>query len=125
MTGALTVMGGLAAVLCALGLFGLLAYSVVQRTREIGIRRALGAGSSNVVGLLLKRTLLLVGSSAVVGFGLSAAALRLLGQVLNTKGDATVYGPVLMLLAAITVLAGIVPARRVLRIHPSSALRHE
>jgi predicted permease len=125
MTGALTVMGGLAAVLCALGLFGLLAYSVVQRTREIGIRRALGAGSSNVVGLLLKRTLLLVGSSAIVGFGLSVAALRLLGQVLNAKGDATVYGPVVMLLAAITVLAGIVPARRVLRIHPSSALRHE
>ncbi len=125
MTGALTVMGGLAAVLCALGLFGLLAYSVVQRTREIGIRRALGARSSNVVGLLLKRTLLLVGASAVVGFALSVGALKMLAQVFNATGDAALYGTVLLLIAAITVLAGIVPARRILTIHPSSALRHE
>jgi predicted permease len=124
-TGALTVMGGLAALLCALGLYGLLAYSVVQRTREIGIRVALGARSGNVLGLLVKRTMLLVAASGAAGIVLSVFAMRVLGQYLFAQAGASVYGPVVMLLAAIALIACAVPARRVLRIHPSDALRQE
>ncbi len=124
-TGALTVMGGLAALLCALGLYGLLAYSVVQRTREIGIRVALGARAGNVLGLLLKRTMLLVAVSGAVGVGLSIFATRMLAKVLFAETGGSVYGPVVVLLTAIAMIACAVPARRVLRIQPSDALRQE
>jgi predicted permease len=124
-TGALTLMGGLAALLCALGLYGLLAYSVVQRTREIGIRVALGARSGNVLGLLLKRTMFLVGASGAAGIVLSIFAMRVLGQYLFAQAGASVYGRVVMLLGVIALIACAVPAKRVLRIHPSEALRSE
>jgi predicted permease len=124
-TGALMVMGGLAALLCALGLFGLLAYSVVQRTREIGIRVALGARSSNVLALLFQRTMVVVGVSAGVGLVMSVFTLRVLGRFLFATADSSVYGPVVILLAAISLIACAIPARSVLRIHPSDALRHE
>ncbi|HLX46172.1 MAG TPA: ABC transporter permease [Bryobacteraceae bacterium] len=124
-TGALTAMAGLAALLCALGLYGLLAYSAVQRTREIGIRVALGAKATNVLGLLLKRTMVLVAVSAAVGIALSVFAMQLLGQVLYGKPDASIYAAVVGLLASISVAACLIPARRVLRIDPSDALRHE
>lgn len=118
-------MAGLAALLCALGLYGLLAYSAVQRTREIGIRVALGARAANVLGLLLKRTMILVALSATVGIAISAFAMRLLAQVLYGKPDASIYAAVVGLLVSISLAACWVPARRVLRIHPSDALRHE
>jgi predicted permease len=124
-TGALTAMGGLAALLCALGLYGLLAYSAVQRTREIGIRMALGAKPGNVLGLLLKRTVLLVGASGAVGIFVSFYATRVLAQFLFAKTDASIYGLVVVLLAVIALIASLFPALRVLRIHPLTALRHE
>jgi predicted permease len=124
-TGALTMMGGLAALLCALGLYGLLAYSVLRRTREIGIRVALGARSTNVLGLVLSRTMVLVGASGAVGILLSIFALRILARFLAASTDPQVYLPVVVLLAAITLVACAIPARRALRIHPSDALRQE
>jgi len=124
-TGALTAMGGLAALLCALGLYGLLAYSAVQRTREIGIRMALGAKPGNVLGLLLKRTVVLVGASGAVGIFVSFYATRVLAQFLFAKTDASIYGLVAVLLAVIALIASLFPALRVLRIHPLTALRHE
>ena len=124
-TGALTMMGGLAALLCALGLYGLLAYSVLRRTREIGIRVALGARSTNVLGLVLSRTMVLVGASGAVGILLSIFALRILARFLAASTDAQVYMPVVALLAAITLVACAIPARRALQIHPSDALRQE
>jgi len=124
-TGALTAMGGLAALLCALGLYGLLAYSAVQRTREIGIRMALGAKPGNVLGLLLKRTVVVVGASGAVGIFVSFYATRVLAQFLFAKTDASIYGLVAVLLAVIALIASLFPALRVLRIHPLTALRHE
>ncbi len=124
-TGALTIMGGLAALLCALGLYGLLAYSVVRRSREIGIRVALGARSNNVLALVLTRTIMLVGASGVIGLVLSIFALRLLARFLTATTDAQLYLPVVGLLFAITVVACALPVRRALRIHPSEALRQE
>ncbi len=124
-TGALTIMGGLAALLCALGLYGLLAYSVLRRTREIGIRVALGARSRNALGSVLSRTMLLVGASGAVGIVFSIFALRILARFLSASTDPQVYLPVVALLAAITLVACAIPARRALRIHPSDALRQE
>jgi len=124
-TGALTAMGALAALLCALGLYGLLAYSAVQRTREIGIRMALGAKPGNVLGLLLKRTVVVVGASGAVGIFVSFYATRVLAQFLFAKTDASIYGLVAVLLAVIALIASLFPALRVLRIHPLTALRHE
>jgi len=124
-TGALTAMGGLAALLCALGLYGLLAYSAVQRTREIGIRMALGAKPGSVLGLLLRRTVVLVGASGVLGIVISFYAMRVLAQFLYAKSDPSIYGVVAVLLGAISLVAAVVPARRVLQVHPLDALRHE
>lgn len=124
-TGALTAMGALAALLCALGLYGLLAYSAVQRTREIGIRIALGARRANVLGLLLRRALLLAAVSGAIGIVISIYATRILAQFLFAKPDASIYGMVAALLVAISIIASLVPAQRVLRIHPLDALRHE
>jgi predicted permease len=124
-TGAITLMGALAALLCALGLYGLLAYSAVQRTREIGIRMALGAKAGDVLKLLLKRTMVLVGASAAVGIVLSLFSTRILVQFLYARMDSSTYESVLALLVVISLAASLIPARRVLKIHPSDALRHE
>ena len=124
-TGAITLMGALAALLAALGLYGLLAYSAVQRTREIGIRMALGARSGNVLKLLLTRTMLVVGVSGAAGIVLSLFSTRILAQFLYAKPDPSIYESVVALLIAISVVASLIPARRVLKIHPSDALRHE
>lgn len=124
-TGAITLMGALAALLSALGLYGLLAYSAVQRTREIGIRMALGAKAADVLGLLLKRTMVVVGVSGAVGIAMSLFLTRILTQFLYAKADPSIYESVVALLAVISLAASLIPARRVLRIHPSDALRHE
>ena len=124
-TGALTAMGALAALLCALGLYGLLAYSAVQRTREIGIRMALGARPGSVVTLLLKRSVVLVCASGAVGIVASLYANRVLAHFLYAQQDASIYAAVAGLLAAIAVPASMIPALRVLRIDPLQALRQE
>jgi predicted permease len=124
-TAALTAMGGLGALLCALGLYGLLAYSAVQRTREIGIRVALGARASNVLALLVSHTAILVAISGAAGIVVSIYATRLIAQFLYAKSDASIYTLVALLLVAIAIIATLVPAHRVLRIRPLEALRHE
>jgi predicted permease len=124
-TAALTAMGALAALLCALGLYGLLAYSAVQRTREIGIRMALGARPRNVIGVLMSRALILVGASGAAGLIVSVFATRVLGQFLYAKSDPSIYGMVAALLVAISIIATTIPAVRVLRIRPLEALRQE
>jgi predicted permease len=123
--GALTAMAGLAALLCVLGLYGLLAYAVVQRTREVGIRLALGARASNVLGVLLKRTALIVGASGAIGMAVSVYATRLLAQVLYGSPSAATYVWTAAGLLVISMIACLIPARRVLRIDPSVALRQE
>jgi predicted permease len=124
-TSALSAMGLLAAVLSGLGLHALVAYSTSRRTREIGIRVALGAGPKDVMEALLRRTALLVGLSAALGLALSFVAMRSLASLLY----ATPEGPMSLAAAAAMVIvcavAAAAPARRALGLEPSAALRCE
>lgn len=122
---ALTAMGALAVLLSAVGLYGLLSYSVSSRTREIGIRMALGARVSNVLGVTLRRVALLTAVSGVLGIGLAIAVMRFLAAVLYAKADAAVYVEALLLLAVVALPAAMIPAVRALRIDPGKALRSE
>jgi ABC-type antimicrobial peptide transport system permease subunit len=114
-------------LLAAIGLYGLIAYSVSQRTQEIGIRMALGAGQRLVLSLVLRDGMVL--TTAGVGIGLVAAALlsRVLRSQLYDVGtiDPLAYGGVVVVFAAIAALASYVPARRAASVDPVEALRTE
>lgn len=119
--------GALALLLACIGLYGVIAYLVTRRTREIGIRLALGASRGSVLRLVLGDAMLLVGIGAALGVGGAAALSRLVRKLLygiDPQDPATVAACVTVLVAA-SVLAVVVPVRRALRIHPSEALRYE
>jgi putative ABC transport system permease protein len=121
----LTAFGGLALLLAAIGLYGVASYSVAQRTREIGVRMALGAQPSSVLGLVLGNGLALVG----IGLGLGlAVALALAGAMRTLVAGVNPRDPVTFIvtpavLGAIALLATYIPARRATRIDPLIALR--
>jgi ABC-type antimicrobial peptide transport system permease subunit len=123
----LSGFGALALLLVAVGLYGVMAYSVAQRTRELAIRMALGAGSKNVLLLVLKQGLLLIGIGLVVGTGLALAAGRLLqGQILGASAtDPLTFVGIPLLLFVVALAACLVPARRATRVDPMIALRYE
>ncbi|MBI4873045.1 MAG: ABC transporter permease [Acidobacteria bacterium] len=118
---------GLATLLAALGLYGVLAYNVARRTREIGIRMALGAGGGRVRGLVLREVGLMLAIGTVAGVGSAAAVGRLVQAVLYgmKPWDALVYGGSVGLLWLIALAAAYVPARRAIRVDPMVALRYE
>ena len=124
---ALWSFGALALLLCATGMYGIVAYSVSRRAREIGIRMAIGAGASRVVRLVVSRVAALLAVGAALG-SLAAALvgppmLRVLfGQV---GGDSTSFALAVAALAAVALLACWSPTRRALRIDPAAALRSE
>jgi putative ABC transport system permease protein len=123
----LTTFGGLALLLAAIGLYGVASYSVAQRTREIGVRMALGAQPSSVLGLVLGNGLALVGIGLAVGL---AAALALAGTMQTLVAGVNPRDPVTFIvtpaiLGAIALLATYIPARRATRIDPLIALRTE
>ncbi len=118
--------GLLALVLAAVGLYGVIGYSVSRRTREIGIRIALGAESGNVLKLVLRQGMTLVVVGGVVGAGLAAAAGQLLSSVLFVSPiDPLAFGMALAILLAVAAFANWVPARRASRVDPMVALRGE
>jgi ABC-type antimicrobial peptide transport system permease subunit len=121
----LDMMSGLAMFLSALGVYGLLAYSMVRRTREIGIRVALGASRWDVLRALTLKTAVLSTASGGIGLLLSIAVSRLLSPLLLTRPDFSSYGIAVSVVLAIAAIACIAPARRALRILPSSALRYD
>ena len=122
-----TALGTLALVLATVGLYGVMAWSVVQRTREIGIRMALGAQSRNVVVLVLRQGMKLVLIGLVIGIPASLAVAQLLSSMLIglTTTDALTIAVVTALLSGVTLLACYLPARRATRVDPLETLRYE
>jgi predicted permease len=116
---------GVAMVLAAVGLYGVVAYAVLQRTRELGIRMALGAREEQVTGMVLGGYLRLTAVGLVLGLALSAGASRALTHLLSgvRPTDPLTYGVVVAVLGAVAFLAALLPARRASRVPPSIALR--
>src|SRR5262249_51205973 len=117
--------GALALVLAAVGLYGLLAYSVARRTREIGIRMALGATAGAVLWMVAREALGLVALGCVAGLAIAVAALRALTHYLDGVSaiDPAMAAECVAALICIAAIAAVVPAMRGSRIHPVQALR--
>jgi predicted permease len=117
--------GGLALFLAAVGIYGVLAYVVAQRNREIGIRLALGGKASNIVALVLRESLTLT----AIGMALGVAGAVALQQVIANEVygvkplDPLVMAGVALLLLSVTIIASVEPARRAARVHPATVLR--
>jgi predicted permease len=123
----LGIAGTMALLLGAVGLYGVMAYSVSRRTREIGIRMALGAEPRNVLAVILGEGVLLIGSGVAIGLAASIALTRFLTGFLFgvAATDPVTFASVALLLAAVALAACYVPARRALRVDPLVALRAE
>ncbi len=117
----------MALLLTCIGLYGVLAYSLVRRTNEIGIRMALGAGRGEVVRLILRQTLRLVAAGIALGLAISQAFTRIMASMLfGVKAtDAVTIAAATALLLAVALCAAYLPARRAARLDPLVALRHE
>jgi predicted permease len=122
-----SAFAGLATLLAAVGLYGVLAFNVARRTREIGIRMALGAASGHVRGLVVREIAIMLAIGFTVGLAAAAGAARLFESVLYgmKPWDPFVYGAATVLLAAVAMAAAYVPARRATRVEPLIALRYE
>ena len=118
---------GLALVLTAVGLYGVIAYTVVQRTREFGIQLALGASQARVLREVLRRGLMLVGVGVLAGVIGAVAFSRVLGALLYevSATDPAVFAGIVALLAVVGAVASYAPARRATRVDPAVALRAE
>ena len=123
----LGLFGGSAALLAAIGIYGVMAYAVAQSTREIGVRLALGAPRATVMRLVLGRAALLASAGTAIGLGGAMATSQLLqGMVFGlTPLDAATYASVAGLFAGVAVAASYLPARRASRLDPLVALRSE
>ncbi len=122
-----SVFGGLALGLAVVGLYGVKSYSVARRTREIGIRMALGAQRGNVMKLFMRESSIMLCTGIALGLLLSAAAGKILSGILFEVGafDPPSFASALIVLAAATFIATWLPARRATRINPMVALRTE
>ena len=122
-----SIFGLLAALLAGIGLYGILAYSTAQRTREIGIRMALGAQRGTVVGLILRETLLLAGFAVAATIPIALLGARAVrSQLFGVSfADPLVYGAGILAICLVAALAGLIPARRAAAVDPARALRTE
>jgi ABC-type antimicrobial peptide transport system permease subunit len=123
----LETFAGLALMIASVGLYGLLSFAVAQRTREIGIRMALGAQQSSILGLVLRRAVVLVAIGLTLGGALAWFAARFAGSYIYgvQAHDALTFAAVTVVLAASSFLAAWLPARRAAAVDPILALRSE
>jgi ABC-type antimicrobial peptide transport system permease subunit len=122
----LAIFGGLALLLAAVGIYGVMSYAVSQRSHEIGIRLALGARPGDVLLLILGQGMLVVSIGVAAGLALAVVATRVVAQLLFVSPtDPVVYAGTALVLAATGLLANLLPARRATAVDPQSALRYD
>jgi predicted lysophospholipase L1 biosynthesis ABC-type transport system permease subunit len=123
----LSTFGAIAGFIAVIGIYGVLSYLVTQRTREIGVRMALGAQRAIVLKLVLRQGAVIVAIGVALGVAAAAALTRYLEGMLFgvTALDLTTFGVVAAAFAAVALLAAYLPARRATAINPLEALRHE
>jgi putative ABC transport system permease protein len=121
------LFAGLALLLAGIGIYGVLAYSVSARTREVGIRMALGAQPADVTRLVLKEGMSLAGVGVALGLFASLALTRLMRGLLFgvSASDPLTFGAITLLLLGVACLACWLPARRATKVDPLVALRYE
>jgi len=119
------ILGGLALLLAAIGLYGVMSYAVSQSTRELGLRMALGAGASKLLQLVLSRGLVLTASGVALGAAVALGLTRLLGNLLYkvSPRDPLAFGSALVVMTVASVAACFLPAWRATRTDPARALR--
>ena len=122
-----TFFGALALVLAGIGLYGVMSYAVIRRTREIGIRMAMGAQQRSVVWLVLRETLVLIAFGLALGIPIALLAGRYVESELfgPTSGDPLTFSAALAVLLSVALTAGYLPARRASRVDPMISLRCE
>jgi len=122
-----TIFGGVALLLAAIGLYGVLSYAVAQRTNEIGVRMALGAQRATVVRMVLRETALLIAIGLAAGVPASLACARLIqSKLFGLKpADPVTLGAAVGIMIAVAIASGYLPARRASRVDPIIALRYE
>jgi putative ABC transport system permease protein len=123
----LSLYSAVALILAALGIYGVLSYSVAQRTHEIGVRMAVGAQRRDILAFVLKRGLALTAGGVALGLIAAAAGSRVLTSLLfqTSAVDPATFVGLSLLLVAVATIACHIPARRATRVDPMVALRHE
>jgi putative ABC transport system permease protein len=123
----LAALGACAMLVAAIGIYGVTAYSVAQRTGEFGIRMALGAAPADVIGLVMRQNLALIGAGTGAGLAIAWSSTRLLSGLLFgvSPFDPATFAAASLVLAAVAMAASYVPARRATRVDPMAALRRE
>jgi predicted permease len=123
----LSAFSGLALLLTAIGIFGVMQQTVSQRTSEIGLRMALGAQPGDVLAFMLRRTMILAAIGVLLGVPLAIVLTRLMAILLYQvqPGDSAILAIVSVILATVACVASYIPARRASRVDPLVALRHE
>jgi putative ABC transport system permease protein len=123
----LAIFAGVAFLLATVGIYGVIAYNVTERTHEFGIRLALGASGGDLVRLVIGHAARLAGAGIAVGVATALVLTRLMASLLYTvtPTDPATFAAIVLMLGAIALLAGYVPSRRATALDPAGALRHE